>query len=159
MFIYIAGPLFSVAERNFNQELKKKLLVRLGGIDIILPQEESTRILSETKSLKGVFNHCVDSIKKCDLVVAVLDGADVDSGTSFEIGFAYGLAKPIIGIRTDFRKSEDKGVNLMLSRSMTKLFYLSSTTTSMEDVADNIANWIINNSIVKINKSRKNRSR
>lgn len=38
----------------------------------------------------------------CSSAFAVLDGVDVDSGTAWEIGYAYARGKPIIGLRTDF---------------------------------------------------------
>ena len=47
------------------------------------------------------------AIRACDLVVAVLDGVDVDSGTASEIGFAYGLGKLSLGLRTDSRLAGD----------------------------------------------------
>ena len=46
-------------------------------------------------------------IQQADLVCAILDGADVDSGTAAEIGYAYGLGKRIYGYRGDFRISGD----------------------------------------------------
>lgn len=48
-----------------------------------------------------------DAIEASDLVFAVLDGTDVDSGTAAEIGYAAALKKPIIGYRGDFRLSSD----------------------------------------------------
>lgn len=47
------------------------------------------------------------AIRRCDLVVAILDGVDVDSGTASEIGFAFGLGKPSFGLRTDSRLAGD----------------------------------------------------
>ena len=47
----------------------------------------------------------------------MLDGVDVDSGTAGEMGFAYGLGKPVHGLRTDFRVTGDNeaaGINLQL---------------------------------------------
>jgi nucleoside 2-deoxyribosyltransferase len=46
-------------------------------------------------------------IDSCDLVFAVLDGVDVDSGTAAEIGYAYARGKRILGYRGDFRLSAD----------------------------------------------------
>lgn len=46
-------------------------------------------------------------INKSDLVVAILDGPDVDSGTAAEIGYAYAMKKRIFGYRGDFRFSSD----------------------------------------------------
>jgi nucleoside 2-deoxyribosyltransferase len=56
-------------------------------------------------------------IRSVDMLVAVLDGVDVDSGTAGEMGFAYGLGMPVYGLRTDFRVSGDNeaaGINLQL---------------------------------------------
>jgi nucleoside 2-deoxyribosyltransferase len=50
-------------------------------------------------------NHA--AIDRADAVVAVLDGADVDSGTAAEIGYAFARGKLIIGYRGDFRLSAD----------------------------------------------------
>lgn len=47
------------------------------------------------------------AIRGCDLLVAVLDGVDVDSGTASEIGFGFGLGKLCLGLRTDFRLAGD----------------------------------------------------
>jgi nucleoside 2-deoxyribosyltransferase len=38
-------------------------------------------------------------------VLAILDGTDVDSGTASEIGFAAARGIPIVGVRTDLRRS------------------------------------------------------
>jgi nucleoside 2-deoxyribosyltransferase len=46
-------------------------------------------------------------IDECDVVFAILDGTDVDSGTAAEIGYAFAKGKPILGYRGDFRLSAD----------------------------------------------------
>jgi nucleoside 2-deoxyribosyltransferase len=46
-------------------------------------------------------------IDACDMVFAVLDGTDVDSGTAAEIGYAFARGRPILGYRGDFRLSAD----------------------------------------------------
>jgi nucleoside 2-deoxyribosyltransferase len=48
-----------------------------------------------------------DMIRSCDIVLGVLDGAELDSGTASEIGFAAALGKKCYGLRTDFRDSGD----------------------------------------------------
>jgi nucleoside 2-deoxyribosyltransferase len=56
-------------------------------------------------------------IREAALVVAILDGADVESGTASEIGFAAALGRPIFGLRTDWRRGlENDGalVNLQI---------------------------------------------
>jgi nucleoside 2-deoxyribosyltransferase len=47
------------------------------------------------------------AIEQSQVVVAVLDGPDVDSGTASEVGYAAALGKRIIGYRGDFRLSSD----------------------------------------------------
>jgi nucleoside 2-deoxyribosyltransferase len=42
-----------------------------------------------------------------DLIFAVLDGVDVDSGTAAEIGYGFAKGKKIVGYRGDFRLSAD----------------------------------------------------
>ena len=44
MKIYLAGPLFNTAERNFNSELTK--LLREKGHEVWLPQEFEQRTMS-----------------------------------------------------------------------------------------------------------------
>ncbi|MGB3906804.1 MAG: nucleoside 2-deoxyribosyltransferase [Methanomethylovorans sp.] len=121
--IYLAGPLFSKAERDFNVYLRDKLVEK--GFSVFLPQEDGnddaeTRL--EVKQ-KNIFRNDVKGIDDCDIVVAVLDGgSDVDSGTAWEIGYAYAKGKDLLGLRTDFRTFGPEGnVNLMIEVSLDAL--------------------------------------
>jgi nucleoside 2-deoxyribosyltransferase len=44
-------------------------------------------------------------INNYSVLVAMLDGARVDDGVAFEIGYAFALGKSCIGFQTDFRRS------------------------------------------------------
>ncbi|MDD3246425.1 MAG: nucleoside 2-deoxyribosyltransferase, partial [Methanosarcina sp.] len=68
-----------------------------------------------------IFRKCVEGVDTSDLVVAILDGVDVDSGTAWEIGYAYAKGKPVIGLRTDFRALSDGVVNLMIEMAIVAL--------------------------------------
>jgi nucleoside 2-deoxyribosyltransferase len=46
-------------------------------------------------------------IQKADIIFAILDGIDVDSGTAAEVGYAFGNKKKIFGFRSDFRYAGD----------------------------------------------------
>lgn len=46
---------------------------------------------------------CRDALLACDIVVALLDGTQVDDGTAWEIGYACASNIPVVGIRTDMR--------------------------------------------------------
>lgn len=106
--LYIAGPLFSMAERAFNRMLADELTNR--GHVCILPQVHADQFLPD---MRAMVQDCLTQIDDCDVVVACLDGADSDSGTSVETGYAFGKGKPILMFRTDFRSLEVEGVNAM----------------------------------------------
>ncbi|MDD4748843.1 MAG: nucleoside 2-deoxyribosyltransferase [Methanosarcinaceae archaeon] len=112
--IYLAGPLFTYAELEFNCKLRT--LLESQGFSVFLPQEdaEDAKIEHERKAQAFIFERCVKGVENSDLVVAVLDGTDVDSGTAWEIGYAYAKGKPILGLRTDFRELSNGIVNLMI---------------------------------------------
>lgn len=112
--IYLAGPLFTHAELEFNRKLRERL-VKL-GFSVFFPQEDADDAQKEHehKNQAHIFKLCVDGVDSSDLVVAILDGVDVDSGTAWEIGYAYAKGKPIIGLRTDFRNLSNGVVNLMI---------------------------------------------
>lgn len=119
--IYLAGPLFSHAELEYNRKLRDLLLKK--GFSVFLPQEDAEDTADERnkQSQELIFNKCVGGVDGSDVIVAVLDGVDVDSGTSWEIGYAYAKEKPIIGLRTDFRSLSDGIVNLMVEMAIVAL--------------------------------------
>lgn len=82
-------------------ELEQRLNQAL-GMDI---GEGQARALSKVNFDMGAFNH--SSISACDIVVAGLDGTDVDSGTASEVGAAAVMLKMIEGYRDDFRSAGD----------------------------------------------------
>ena len=92
--IYIAAPLFNPRERAFNLKLKAII-----GRSVYLPQEDGE--LMENLIRRGeTVEYAADLVYKNDLralhaseaMVAVLDGAHLDSGVAFEIGFFNALA-------------------------------------------------------------------
>jgi nucleoside 2-deoxyribosyltransferase len=112
--IYLAGPLFSLAEQSFNADLARFL--ESEGFEVWLPQEHEPR----DKTARAIFEMDVAAIDWADIVVACMDGPDPDSGTAWECGYAYAKGKPVVCYRTDFRISGDtEGApyNLMLSES------------------------------------------
>jgi len=55
--IYIAGPLFSVAEREFNKRLADTLNGRIANCTVSLPQEYASTIVGKPGFLEDVFNY------------------------------------------------------------------------------------------------------
>ena len=148
MKIYLAGPLFSAAERNFNDELAR--LLRNKGHDVWLPQEFEQL----TMTSKQVFAKDVEGIDWAEVIVANMDGADPDSGTCWECGYAY-RKKPVIIFRTDFRAGYRLGTgvpasevpneapyNLMMTEAATSRLDLPFATLDL--VAESIAQALNN---------------
>lgn len=96
MKLYFAGPLFTTPERTWNAEVVAAL--RAAGHEVFLPQEKEPGL-----DAAGIFATDVGGIDGADGLVAIMDGPDPDSGTSWEVGYAYGRRKPTVLVRTDFR--------------------------------------------------------
>jgi nucleoside 2-deoxyribosyltransferase len=125
MKIYLAGPLFSTAEREFNARLAG--LLRESGHEVWLPQESEQRSMTA----RQIFAKDVEGVDWAEVVVANMDGPDPDSGTCWECGHAY-KKKPVIVFRTDFRTGDDPDkapYNLMLTESATQRLDLPFTDT------------------------------
>jgi nucleoside 2-deoxyribosyltransferase len=138
--VYLAGPLFSFAEREFNQQLADTLERLRPAFEFILPQKRAKLLLKQERGLELVFCDCLDMVLRSDVIVAILDGADTDSGTCVELGYAYAHHKPILGVRTDFRGSEDRGLNLMVSHICAALILFSPV--SNKELAEEILQQI-----------------
>jgi len=122
--IYLAGPLFTTAEREFNEVLHDAFVGK--GFNVFLPQDFCWDLVQED-NWREVARTCVAYLHKADIIIAILDGPDVDSGTSIELGIALNLGnKPVIGIRTDSRPGEYNGVNAMVHACCDKIIYATS---------------------------------
>jgi nucleoside 2-deoxyribosyltransferase len=120
--IYLASPLgFAGATLGFMRELETALAAlavvhnpwtagdfgaAFAAVAALTDRREHARRLHDLDMRIAAGNEA--AIRRCDFVVAVLDGVDVDSGTASEIGFAYGLGKRSYGLRTDSRLAGDK---------------------------------------------------
>jgi nucleoside 2-deoxyribosyltransferase len=104
--VYVAGPLFSDAERDY---LGLMMVERLSSssnldpsIDFFLPHRDGGE-LGKGPIRKDIFELDIRQVDSAKIVVALLDGQDVDSGTCIELGFAYAKGKKIFRLLTDFR--------------------------------------------------------
>jgi len=119
--VYLAGPLFGVAEREFNVRLAAAIQRTSPGLRVVLPQERAEVLMKQPNKFQRMFEDCLNSIEKSNVVVAILDGPDADSGTSLEVALAFARGAPIVGVRTDIRASEEDGLTLMLKNACTEL--------------------------------------
>jgi nucleoside 2-deoxyribosyltransferase len=114
MNLYLAGPLFTVGEKWWNAKLAHAL--RQLGYGVFLPQEHEPKHADKATE---IFQTDVGGMDWADGIIANMDGADPDSGTSWELGYMYAKGKPALLYRTDFRTAcgdfDGQMVNLMLT--------------------------------------------
>jgi nucleoside 2-deoxyribosyltransferase/predicted secreted protein len=129
--VYLAAPLFSEPERAYNLSVAGRM--RDNFFEVFLPQEASDD--SDTRNKEEqvrIFSENLRALKNADIIVAIIDGADADSGTAWEMGFAFAHGKQVIALRTDFRRvGMHEQVNLMLEESSK---VVSSTIELLESV-------------------------
>src|SRR2546430_14074542 len=124
--LYFAAPLFSEAERQFNEALADKLRTLF---DVYLPQADGGLVSEIVKrgtefndAFVTVFNLDVIEIRKCDVFLIVLDGRAVDEGAAFELGYATALGKMCIGLQTDPRRAIGSRNNPMIDCALKYVF-------------------------------------
>ena len=138
MNIYFAGPLFTLAERRFNEELSAAIRVRMPAVDIFFPQACDHELQGKPDFAARLYRLLIEAVDRCDAIVAILDGPDSDSGTCIEIAYAHAKGKPVIGVRTDFRDGEIHGLNIMTAGICSAIVKLSSTTCTIDEVAEKV---------------------
>mgnify|MGYP001310289694 FL=1 len=97
-YVYIAGPLFDDHERSYLESISTIFEER--GYKTFLPHRDAGVVKGEyTEDIKDqIFITDIEALNKASIVVALLTGRDVDSGTAAEIGYAFAKEKTIIGI-------------------------------------------------------------
>ena len=120
MKLYLAAPLFSEAERAFNLAVAQALSA--AGHEVYLPQRDTPKVDGAARTT-AVFRANLAALSNADAVVAVCEGPQVDDGTAWEVGYAYGRNIPVYGLRTDVRIGPqlDERINLMILESLNEL--------------------------------------
>lgn len=124
--VYIAGPLFSHAERSFNADLKRKLAPYF---DVYLPQEDGgllTECIREgmdvRQAMREIYRIDIHAVRTTDIVLIILDGRTVDEGASYELGFGKAIGKLCYGLQTDVRRLLPMGNNPMIEVPLKRIF-------------------------------------
>lgn len=139
--IYFAAPLFTLLERRANRALARAIGRAMPEAHILLPQDfKHEGKFNDARAFGLIFKQCIDAINHSQAMLAWLDGSDADSGTCFEVGYAHARGLPVVGVRTDFRHNQERGLNIMLSRACTAFVYRPSFDEDVEGLADSIAN-------------------
>jgi nucleoside 2-deoxyribosyltransferase len=99
MKVYIAGKIGTQTELEMLEEIDS--LCSSLGFKTFLPHRD-VGLAKGMEDVKRIFKgDIIDGFKDCNLVVALLDGLHIGSGTAWELGYAYAKNIPIIGIKTD----------------------------------------------------------
>lgn len=96
MRIYLTSPFF-----NTQQRIRMRVILNLlrdSGYEVYAPFEhkiEDGEHLSNDEWGASVFEMDVEELDECDIVVAICDGYTGDTGTAWEVGYAYSRGKEI----------------------------------------------------------------
>jgi nucleoside 2-deoxyribosyltransferase len=118
---YIAGPLgFTEAGRRYHRQVYLPALAAVvEPIDpwTLTTPEEIARARADGRQRElalQIGRRNAEAIRSCGLLVALLDGQEVDSGTAAEVGYAAALGLTCFGWRSDLRDAGEPGVRVNL---------------------------------------------
>ncbi len=146
--IYLAGPLFSTAERAFLDALAARL--REQGHDVFVPHEQFTDEIVDLDA-ERVFRVDLAGVGRANLLFAWLDGPMVDDGTACEIGIFSELVASgdphyvgIVGLATDVRMLRRRGtpgdgINLFVAGAVIANGEIAWTVDEAIDAVDRLA--------------------
>lgn len=128
LFGICSWSVISEAERSFLEKTVSSLVYIIGlvsDIEFVLPHKVCS-------NAKYIFDCDMTHLRVADMVLAWLDGSDIDSGTAFEVGYAYSKGKVVVGYLTDKRFN---------GTSINKMIYGACNNgdlifDSIEDLAD-----------------------
>ncbi len=134
---YLAAPLFNDRERAFNEALADMLSTHC---DVFLPQRDGLLLadllangIPKEVAETQIFERDLFALSESEMLVAVLDGAHIDEGVAFEIGFAHGRGCLCLGLQSDVRRALPSGNNPMIGRALSSIF------SNSEDLIEYIA--------------------
>ena len=154
MKAYLANNLFSEADRMYNEHLAKLLRERIDGLDLFVPQEAG-EINDKNSYADSLMIAEWDSMKllESDVLIAVIDGIEIDSGVSAEIGMFSMTGKPIIGLYTDVRqygRNNPKKIQALIEDGTENQFMYRNLFTvgriklsgTIVDNTDSLVHWL-----------------
>ena len=110
--VYIASPFFN-ADQNTRVDLVETLLEK-HGLSYFSPRKDSAcEDIHNPEVRKKVFELNCSSIRNAEFVIAITDGKD--TGTMIEVGMAYEMGIPVIGVA--FTLGKDQLFNLMIAEA------------------------------------------
>lgn len=123
---YLAAPLFNEREQAFNAQLADALAPHC---EVFLPQRDGLLLADLLRqgvpadvAEVRIFERDRIALSSCNMLIAILDGAHIDEGVAFEIGFAHAQGCLCLGLQTDVRRALPSGNNPMIGRALSSIF-------------------------------------
>ena len=138
---YLANGLFSAADRMYNEYIAATLRVAYPDLNLFVPQEQGINDKNSYADSQMIAVTDAKGLLEADFLVAVLDGVEIDSGVSAEVGIFWTTGKPIIGLYTDIRQqgrdNERKIDALIEDATENQFFYRNLMTVGLiKDVGE-----------------------
>ena len=122
--IYIAGPFFTDKERAFLKIVIESVKKFFPNEELFIPMEHfipNGENLSNNEWAEAVFKMDVEALNKCNHIIAAYSGLYSDTGTAWEIGYAYAKGIPVdLIIPTEVLKEEMSIMPIQSSNSIFK---------------------------------------
>lgn len=105
MKAYLANGLFSIGDRYVNEVIARELRAAIPQIDLYVPQEnDAINDKNAYADSLAIAEADLNSLKESDVLIAVIDGVEMDSGVAAEIGAFAMLNRPIVALFSDVRQ-------------------------------------------------------
>lgn len=161
MKAYLATHFFNEAGFNYSKQIAEKIRTEIPSLDLYVPQENgeindkknNDATITAASIAKGD-NHY---LKDTNILIANIDGVEIDSGVSAEIGYMSGIMeyesilknpipRIIIGLYTDIRQN-GTGENFFYINLYTKgLIQLNGIIVeTIDELINEIKTFIANN--------------
>lgn len=125
---YLASPFFTEGQRD--AVCKVANILRAAGHEVFVPMEhkiENAWSYSPKEWAEKVFAMDLDAIRSCDEVIALYYGLNSDTGTAFEIGYAYAARIPVHVIPMT-KPGEELDVSVMIASAAAESSYFDEGT-------------------------------
>ncbi|WP_421662174.1 nucleoside 2-deoxyribosyltransferase [Lysinibacillus telephonicus] len=158
MKAYLANGLFSIGDRLLNELLAKELRSAIPTLDLYVPQENDA--INDKQAFANslaIADADMEKLRDSDVLVAVLDGIEIDSGVAAEIGVFSTYNRPIIALFSDVRQLgrdnqqkinaliEDGTENQFIYRNLFVVGIIKRNgviVSTIEDVIENVKKYI-----------------
>ena len=139
MKVYIAAPLFTDEEKQIIRQVAH--LIKEAGHEVYLPMENGVHnpwSHSNQDWGKLLFDKDVAGIDSCDSVVAIYYGMDSDTGTSWELGYAFAKSKRVV-VFHNYNIDTDIGSLMICNGAHMNVRYMSDIPKALtEDIIQSL---------------------